>query len=92
MTDEKNQRANGGKFAPGKSGNPSGRPKSASVELRHQLADHGAEIVGKVIELALAGDPQALKMCLDRIAPAPTHDTELEQRLAALEAGKRVRT
>lgn len=68
-----------GQFAPGRSGNPAGRPKSASTELRRQLAEHGPELVETAVQLALEGDPQALKICLDRIAPplkpqpAPIH-------------------
>lgn len=63
------ERTPSGQFAPGRSGNPAGRPKSASVELRRQLAEHGPALVSKAVELALAGDPQALRICLDRIAP-----------------------
>ncbi len=58
-----------GRFKPGKSGNPNGRPRSASAELRKQLSRHGAELVEKAVELALAGDVAALRICLDRIAP-----------------------
>jgi len=68
-----------GQWPKGVSGNQKGRPKSASVELREQLSEHGTELVGKAVEMALAGDAQALRICLDRIAPplkaqpAPIH-------------------
>ncbi len=58
-----------GRFPQGVSGNPNGRPRSASAELRKQLSRHGAELVEKAVELALAGDVAALRICLDRIAP-----------------------
>ena len=64
------KRTTQGQFAKGVSGNPAGRPKSASVELRRQLAEHGPALVSKAVELALDGDAQALRICLDRIAPA----------------------
>lgn len=73
------ERTSQGTFAPGVSGNPAGRPKSASTELRRQLSEHGTELVSKAVEMALAGDAQALRICLDRIAPplkaqpAPIH-------------------
>lgn len=63
------KRTKGGQFTKGQSGNPKGRATSASTQLRRQLADHGPAMVEKAVELALAGDPAALKLCLDRIAP-----------------------
>lgn len=68
MTEITRQKA--GRFAPGTSGNPTGRPKQATTALKRQLAEHGAELVEKAVQMALAGDTAALKLCLDRIAPA----------------------
>jgi hypothetical protein len=59
-----------GRFKPGTSGNPNGRPKSATTELRRQLAEHGPALASKAVEMALAGDAQALRICLDRISPS----------------------
>lgn len=64
------QRTKAGKFAPGSSGNPSGRPKGASAELKRQLAERGPEIVETVVARALEGDPAALKLVMDRLTPA----------------------
>jgi hypothetical protein len=58
-----------GRFRAGKSGNPSGRPKTESARLRVILAEHGEDIVKVVLDAALAGDLQAAKLVLDRISP-----------------------
>ncbi|GHT94202.1 hypothetical protein FACS1894141_0420 [Spirochaetia bacterium] len=64
-------------FEPGQSGNPGGRPKrdtSLTGILRKELNKKGADkvakktrIVGKLIELAEAGDIPALKYLWDRV-------------------------
>ena len=59
-------------FRPGQSGNPSGRPKGRPdkrISWRAALEPHGNELMAKAIELAMGGDSQALRMCLDRLAP-----------------------
>lgn len=63
-------RTSEGKFKRGISGNPAGRPKSATVELRQALAKHGNAVVSKVVEAALAGDIAACRLVLDRLSPA----------------------
>jgi len=60
-------------FKKGQSGNPSGRPKGRPdrrAQWRQALEKHGDDLVAKVVELALAGDSQALKLCIDRAIPA----------------------
>src|SRR5215831_2827030 len=60
-------------FKPGKSGNPSGKPKGArnktTVEMEKLLDDDAATITSKAIELAKNGDLTALRLCLERIIP-----------------------
>ena len=60
------------KFEKGKSGNPSGRPKGLKdkrAALRELLQPHAAQLVKKAVALALAGDVQALRLCLERLIP-----------------------
>ena len=67
-------RQQGGKFAPGASGNPDGRPHGARHKVSRAVGallegEHEA-LTRKAIEKALDGDMIALRLCLDRIAPA----------------------
>ncbi|WP_417584629.1 DUF5681 domain-containing protein [Nitrincola sp.] len=59
-----------GRWVKGSTPNPSGRPKTASAELKRQLAQHGTQVVQTVVDAALAGDLTACKLVLDRISPA----------------------
>jgi hypothetical protein len=60
-------------FKPGQSGNPAGKPPGArnrTTRAVEELLDGEADtLTRKAIELAKAGDMQALRLCLDRIAP-----------------------
>ena len=62
-----------GRFRRGRSGNPEGRPLGArnkATETAELLLDGEAEaLTRKAVELALAGDAMALRLCLDRIIP-----------------------
>ena len=62
------------KFERGQSGNPQGR-RAGSTNQRTRglfatLDPQGPALVAKVVDLALAGDITALKLCLDRLLPA----------------------
>lgn len=60
-------------FKPGQSGNPAGKPKGtrhkATQAMLTMLEGESEALTRKAVELALAGDTTALKLCLDRIAP-----------------------
>ena len=58
-----------GRFTPGMSGNPQGRPKSETAVLRQSLADGAADVVAAILKAAKAGDMQAAKIVLDRLLP-----------------------
>lgn len=64
------KRAEGGKFLPGRSGNPRGRPpgsgSSPGVRLRRLIAEHGEQLVKALIEQAKKGDTAAAVALLDR--------------------------
>ena len=62
-----------GQFKRGQSGNPAGKPvgaRHATTRAVEALLNGEAEaLTRKAVEMALAGDGPALRLCLDRIAP-----------------------
>lgn len=70
---EKTGRQQAGKFAPGVSGNPDGRPRGArhktTLAIEALLEGQHEALTQKAIDMALAGDGPALRLCLDRLAP-----------------------
>jgi hypothetical protein len=70
----KARRDHAGLWQPGQSGNPAGKPKGtrhAATKLAEALIDGQAtQLVQKAIEMALAGDPTAMRLVIDRLCPA----------------------
>jgi hypothetical protein len=68
-------------FQKGQSGNPAGRPRGsrnrAATRIRELLGPKTDELVGKLVELALAGNVGAIRLCLDRLAPAGKYESLL---------------
>ena len=71
---ETTRRLQDGTWPKGVSGNPMGRPRGArhrSTLAVEALLDGEAEgLTRKAIEVAMEGDVTALRLCLDRLAPA----------------------
>ncbi len=70
MSEERDRK---GRFRPGRSGNPKGRPagarNKASSMLEQLLAGSAEQIMAAAIALATSGDPRAIKLCVDRLLP-----------------------
>ncbi|HFY0602174.1 TPA: DUF5681 domain-containing protein [Legionella pneumophila] len=65
------------KFKPGESGNPSGRPKGSrntQTQLIKLLEPHAEQLINKMVEKALEGDPNALRLCIERLLPKAKHN------------------
>lgn len=64
----------GRKFTKGTSGNPAGRTKGTrnrtTIALEALLEGEAEAITRKAVELALAGDTVALRLCMERLIPA----------------------
>src|SRR5262245_12919809 len=75
MVDEEKmpERVRGRPFPKGRSGNPAGRRlgsrNKATRAARMLLAGEAEALTRKAVELALTGDPTALRLCLERILP-----------------------
>ena len=75
-------------FKPGQSGNPNGRPRGrrnrSSMAAEALLNGESEALTRRCIDLAMEGDPTALRLCLSRILPVK-RDRTIELDLPALE-------
>src|SRR5215468_12666045 len=66
-------RARGRPYERGRSGNPAGRQtgsrNKATLAAAALLAGESEALTRKAVELALAGEPAAMRLCLERILP-----------------------
>jgi hypothetical protein len=67
------QPTRGRPFAKGRSGNPLGRPRGSlnkmTLAAARYLAGESEELIKQAVELALTGDPVALRLCVERVLP-----------------------
>jgi uncharacterized protein DUF5681 len=84
-----------GKFQPGESGNPAGRPRGSRNKVTTaylELLDaDGDAVLKKAVELAKSGDRVALRLCLDRLLPL-RRDRVVEFSLPAIEKATDIAT
>src|SRR5207248_4748433 len=81
-TAETAKKGRGRPFPKGQSGNPAGRPRGSSTRATRAaemlLDGEATALTRKAVELALAGDQAALRLCLDRtVAPRRERAVEL---------------
>lgn len=74
-------------FKPGQSGNPKGMPKGTRHKVTRAaealLDGQSKALTKKAVELALAGDSTALRLCLERILP-PRKDRPVQFQMPTL--------
>lgn len=78
-----------GKFSPGKSGNPEGRPKgipNPSTKLRQAIAADLPEIIDTLRQQALSGDVAAARLLLERALPPLRPESQPESVVATGES------
>jgi hypothetical protein len=67
----KNGRNTAGQFASGNSGRPKGSRNKATIAIESLLKVQAEALTQTAVTKALEGDSIALRLCMDRIAPAP---------------------
>ena len=87
MADNTTKKQRGG-FKKGKSGNPAGRPRGAlnqtTLAAQALLDGEAEQLTRKAVELALEGNMNALKLCLDRLLP-PRRERALSVALPSIQ-------
>lgn len=92
MNDRKNGpktagRTSAGRFAAGNPGKPRGARHKATQAALTLLDGEAGALTRKAVEMALAGDTTALRLCLERIAP-PRRDAPVQFDLPPMRSAK----
>jgi hypothetical protein len=66
-----NGRNTAGQFATGNTGRPKGSRNKATIAIESLLQGQAEALTQTAIKKALGGDSMALRLCMERIAPAP---------------------
>ena len=67
----KNGKNTAGQFASGNSGRPKGSRNKATLAIESLLQGQAEALTQTAVTKALQGDAVALKLCIERVAPAP---------------------
>ena len=67
----KNGRNTAGQFAAGNTGRPKGSRNKATLAIESLLQGQADALTQTAVAMALEGDSVALRLCMERIAPAP---------------------
>ena len=92
----KNGRNTAGQFTEGNSGRPKGSRNKATIAIESLLQGPAEALTQTAVAKALEGDSVALRLCMERIAPAPKDQPvsfslpEMKNALDASEAAERV--
>ena len=82
-------------FEKGRSGNPGGRQRGsrnkATLAAAALLAGESEALTRKAVELALVGDPTAMRLCMERVLP-PCRERTVKFSLPPIEAAGRGET
>jgi hypothetical protein len=84
-------RVRGRPFEKGRSVNPAGRQtgsrNKATLAAATLLAGESEALTRKVVEMALAGDPTAMRLCMERVLP-PCRERTVKFRLPPIESAR----
>jgi hypothetical protein len=67
----KNGRNTAGQFTEGNSGRPKGSRNKATIAIESLLQGQAEALTQTAVAKALEGDSVALRLCMERVAPAP---------------------
>lgn len=89
MTENADKKQKKHLFQPGQSGNPKGKAPGtrhkATMAMLTLLEGEGEALTRKAVEMALSGDNQALRLCLERLV-SPAKDRTINIILPAVES------